>query len=323
MHYGLAGFLLKLVKTLQEDFGRWKEFKKSPRHATHFDHGVIELMPCADRQLYAVKYVTGHPDNTLKGRLSVVAVGQLSEVATGYPLMISEMTLLTALRTAATSVLAAQYLAQQESACLAIIGTGAQSEFQTIGFCHHFRIREVRFYDVDKHAMQRFAAHMAREKIPAMACDNIMDAVDQADIIITATASKQHQVLFNRADVKPGAHINALGGDCPGKTELGRDLLTHSRVVVEYLPQSLTEGEIQLCGPEYVYAELWELVGGFKSGRENDRQITIFDSVGFALEDFSALRLIYALANDLQLGRECDLLPELADPKDLYGLLRP
>ena len=102
-----------MLGTLEKDFGRWHEFLLSPRHATHYPHGVIELMPCADQQFYDFKYVNGHPGNPLIGRLSVVAIGLLSDVVSGYPLMISEMTLLVAFRTAATDVLAVKYLARE------------------------------------------------------------------------------------------------------------------------------------------------------------------------------------------------------------------
>ena len=127
---GLNTFYLELIKTLEEDFARWDEFYKSPRHATHYPQGVIELMPISDKQWYSFKYVNGHPSNTHQNKLCVVAVGMLSDAQNGYPLLLSEMTLLTALRTAATGALGAKYLARKNSSNLAIIGTGAQAEFQ-------------------------------------------------------------------------------------------------------------------------------------------------------------------------------------------------
>lgn len=312
----------RVMEAMELDFSRWHDFSLSPRHAIHYTHGVIELMPCSDNRLYSFKYVNGHPENPDKGRMSIIALGQLSEVSSGYPLMISEMTLLTALRTAVTSVLAAKYLARRDARKLAIIGTGAQAEFQVMGFASLFPIEQVRFYDRDRSAMKKFANNLAGEKFKLLACETIRETVSSADIVVTATAAKKQQCLFQLEDIAPGTHIHAMGGDCPGKTELDANLLVQSKVVVEYLPQSLVEGEMQQCPKSGIYAELWELLVKNKPGRINDQEITVFDSVGFALEDFSILRVVYALAADYQLGTELTLIPELDDPKNLYGLIK-
>lgn len=318
---GMENFFKHAVTALVEDFSRWDSFLLSPRHATHYPHGVIELMPCADQQLYAFKYVNGHPGNPLKGKLNVVAIGLLSDVATGYPLMISEMTLLTAFRTAATGVLAAKYLAREDAKSLAIIGTGAQSEFQVLAFASFFRLEEVCYYDSDPQAMAKFATNLAGQPFTLKPCGNIADAVHHADIVITATAAKKRQSLLNIKDIAPGTFINAMGGDCPGKTELSTEFLNHVKVVVEYLPQTLIEGEVQQCPTSRIYAELWELVCKLKPGRQDDQEIILFDSVGFALEDYSILRAVHELATAYQLGTELPLIPDLDDPKNLFGLL--
>jgi ornithine cyclodeaminase len=318
---GIEGFFDRLIDALEQDFRRWHDFRKSPRHATLYAQGVIELMPCADERYYAFKYVNGHPGNTALGKSSVIAIGQLSDALTGYPLLLAEMTLLTAFRTAATSALAAKYLARHHAETLAIIGTGAQAEFQVLGFKRIFPLKEIRFYDKDPAAMAKFTRNLERYRLALMPCCSVQEAVRQADMVITATAANGRQQLFELQDLMPGTHINAIGGDRPGKTELPRALLEAAKIVVEYLPQSLVEGEVQQCGSERVYAELWELATGSKPGRENNEELTLFDSVGFALEDYSALRLIHELASEYSLGQELDLLPELADPKDLFALL--
>lgn len=320
---GIEAFFNQLMSALKQDFARWHAFYKSARHATHYAHGVIELMPCSDDRLYTFKYVNGHPGNTSEGKLNVIAVGQLSEVVSGYPLMICEMTLLTAFRTAAAGALAASYLARPESGTLAIIGTGAQAEFQVLGFNGVFPLRRIRFFDADAGAMRKFAGNLSAYPFELIPCRSIKEAVREADIIVTATAAKQRQTLFTLDDIAPGTHIQAVGGDCPGKTELGHALLSATKLVVEYTPQALVEGEVQQCDAGDVYAELWELVGGLKPGRERADEITVFDSVGFALEDFSILRLVYELACEHRLGTDMPLIPELQDPKDLFGLLSP
>ncbi|MFC1603350.1 ornithine cyclodeaminase, partial [Pseudomonadota bacterium] len=121
--------------------------------------------------------------------------------------------------------------------------------------------------------------------------------------------------------VSPGAHIHALGGDCPGKTELDPALLDHAKIVVEYRPQSQIEGEIQNRPEAAIHAELWEIITGRRPGRESDEELTILDSVGFALEDYSALRLVNVLAAETGIGQETSLVPDLDDPKDLFGAL--
>jgi len=318
---GVESFFNRLINAVRQDFARWPAFHKSARHATHYAHGVIELMPCSDDSLYAFKYVNGHPGNTAAGKLSVIAIGQISEVASGYPLMLCEMTLLTAFRTAAAGVLAASYLARPESECLTLVGTGAQAEFQVLGFDSVFPLRQIRFFDLDAGAMRKFAGNLSAYPFELVPCRDIKEAVRNADIIVTGTAAKKRQSLFALEDIAPGTHIQAMGGDCPGKTELGPALLSAAKLVVEYMPQALVEGEVQQCDPSHVHAELWELVGGHKPGRENAHEITVFDSVGFALEDFSALRLVYELACEHHLGTDMPLIPELDDPKDLFGLL--
>jgi ornithine cyclodeaminase len=318
---GIEDFLSRLIVALEHDFSRWDDFRKSPRHATHYSQGVIELMPCANDRYYAFKYVNGHPDNTAIGKLSVIATGQLSDALTGYPLLLAEMTLLTASRTAATSALAAKYLARNNAETLAIIGTGAQAEFQVLGFKQIFPLREIRFYDKDPRAMAKFVRNLERYGLALTPCGTVQEAVRRADIVITATAAKGRQQLIGLQDIAPGIHINAIGGDCPGKTELPPELLEAAKIVVEYVPQSRSEGEVQQCGADRIHAELWELAVGRKPGRENDEEITLFDSVGFALEDYSALRLIYELALEYSLGQQLEFLPMPADPKDLFGVL--
>ena len=131
---GPERFIVELADYLESDFRRWPAFDKTPRVASHSKEGVIELMPAADDSTYAFKYVNGHPSNTRRGRQTVTAFGVLADVATGYPLLLTEMTILTALRTAATSAMAAKHLAPKGARTMAIIGNGAQSEFQAIGF---------------------------------------------------------------------------------------------------------------------------------------------------------------------------------------------
>ena len=319
---GINNFFITLIDSLEKEFSRWEHFQKSPRHAVHLDQGVIELMPTCDGELYSFKYVNGHPNNTASKKLTVVALGLLSQAKSGYPLMISEMTLLTAFRTAATSTLAAKYLAKKAVKHIGIIGTGAQSEFQVLAQSALFDIETVKYFDIDSEAMKKFHDNLKNQSFKLIACKNAEEVVADVDIITTATASKGSSKILSLDVINSGLHINGIGGDCPGKTELDQAILSRAKIVVEYLPQSKVEGEIQhLELNSTVHAELWEIVTGKKKGRESDNEITLFDSVGFAIEDFAILKLVYELAIKNNIGTEMDLIPSLQDPKDLYGYL--
>ena len=321
---GLGPLLGRLVSTLEQDFARWPEFDKSARVAHHSKDGVIELMPIADARLYSFKYVNGHPSNTGAGLPTVMAFGLLADVATGRPELLSELTLTTALRTAATSVMAARRLARAGSRVMAVIGNGAQSEFQALAFHLLLGIDALRLYDVDAGASARLAANL-RAVAPALAvrvCASTAEAVRGADIVTTLTADKRNATILVPAMLEPGMHVNAVGGDCPGKTELHADVLRAAAVFVEYEPQTRVEGDLQQMPADFAVTEFWRVLTGAAAGRSSDRQVTVFDSVGFALEDFSALRLLRELAGELGLGRPIELVPELADPKNLFGALR-
>jgi len=285
--------------------------------------GVIELMPTSDGRLYSFKYVNGHPKNTAEGRLTVTAFGVLADVATGYPLLLSELTFTTALRTAAMSALAARRMARPDSRVMALIGNGAQSEFQAIAFHHMVGIRELRLFDTDPRATLKLERNLNALHLPGLRivrCASTAEAVQGADIVTTVTADKRNALILTPEMIQPGMHLNAAGGDCPGKTELHADILRRSdaRVIVEYEPQCRIEGEIQQLEADFPVTELAAVLAGTASGRASAREVTIFDSVGFALTDFSALRYLYRL-NREQRSAQVDLVPELADPKDLFG----
>ncbi len=240
---GLAPFIAGLAAQIEADFRRWGAFEKSPRHATHSPGGVIELMPASDGTLYSFKYVNGHPKNPSSGLLTVTAFGVLADVATGYPLLLAELTLTTALRTAATSALAARHMARTGSRTMALIGNGAQSEFQVIAFHDLLGIREVRLYDTDAGATEKLERNLARlrlAELKVVRCASSATAAEGADIVTTVTADKRNATILEPGMVRAGMHLNAVGGDCPGKTELDADILRRAdaRVVVEYEPQS-------------------------------------------------------------------------------------
>lgn len=319
---GLRACLQGIADNIQADFLRWADFDKTARVASHSRQGVIELMPIADEVTYSFKYVNGHPGNTRLGLSTVMAFGVLADVATGMPLLLSELTLTTALRTAAMSAVAARALARPGSRSMALIGNGAQSEFQALAFHHLLGITELRLFDTDREATRKLLANLSDLPVTVRVCTSVAEAVRGADIVTTVTADKAKATIITPDMVAPGMHINAVGGDCPGKTELHPDVLRGAAVFVEYAPQTRVEGDIQQMPSDFAVTELWEVLSQHQAGRTSAGQVTVFDSVGFALEDFSALRYMRDTALALGMGERMALIPALDDPKDLFSLLR-
>jgi ornithine cyclodeaminase len=321
--HGIPAVLSRMVEYLEADYRRWQAFEKTPRLASHSPLGVIELMPISDDREYSFKYVNGHPGNPAKGLSTVVAFGVLADVITGYPAVISELTLTTAIRTAGTSVMAAKLLARTDSKVMAVIGNGAQSDFQANAFHHLLGIEEVRLFDVDPAATDKLVANLAMSapKLRIVRCANAAEAVKGADIVTTITADKANATIITADMIAPGMHLNAVGGDCPGKTELAAEVLERASVFVEFEPQSRIEGELQQMPAQFKVCELWRVFAGEASGRRDASEVTLFDSVGFALEDYASLRMMRDYAREMGLGRDAGLIPDMADPKNLFGYM--
>lgn len=315
---GLERFYALLMERLEQGFRDFAEGRITvpARHAFSFGTGSVESMPAADAAHFAVKVVNTHPANPAQGLPTVLAVGMLVDGATGVPLMITEGTLLTALRTAAASALATNYLARKNAASLGIIGTGAQALPHLHALSLVRDIGQVYAYDIDARAASDFRNTAARLgfsveiRKPKEVCT--------ADIVVTATTSRTPVV--RTAWIHNGTHINAVGGDAPGKTELDRALVARSKLVVDFIGQAVCEGEAQQVGAAGIHADLASILSGKKKGRLSDKEITVFDSVGFALEDLVAYKLAYALACEAGIGRRIALAP-LRHPKNRYASL--
>jgi ornithine cyclodeaminase len=317
---GVGPIIAGLVETLEGDFRRWQSFDKSARVAAHSPFGVIELMPANDTETYGFKYVNGHPSNPARGFQTVTAFGVLADVDNGYPNFLAEMTILTALRTAATSALAARTLARPVARVHALIGAGSQAEFQAIGMRSVLGLEQVRIFDVDPAAVEKFVRNLAPLGFDITVAESAAEAADGADVITTCTADKQNAIVLPDSAVRPGVHLNAIGGDCPGKTELDPQTVSRSSVFVEFTPQTRIEGEIQRQAPDFAVTELWEVLTGARVGRTSDDEITLFDSVGFAIEDVSALKYVRGQVRGTRYEVDIDLVADPDDPKDLFGL---
>ncbi|MBN2990836.1 ornithine cyclodeaminase [Pseudomonas cedrina subsp. fulgida] len=319
---GIRRAIREMATYIEADYLRWAQFDKSPRTANHSPDGVIELMPTDDGQQYSFKYVNGHPDNGQQNLLTVMAFGLLADVHSGYPTLLSELTLTTAVRTAATSALVARALARPGATSMALIGNGAQSEFQALAFHEMLGINEIRIFDIDREASLKLLRNLAAfPTINVIHAASVHDAVKGAHIVTTVTADKTYATILTPEMIEPGMHINAVGGDCPGKTELHADILRNARVIVEFEPQTRIEGDIQQLEADSPVVEFFRIAQGDVQGRERDEQVTVFDSVGFALEDFSSLRYLHAMAQEHQVGRHIHLVPRPDDIKNLFQML--
>jgi len=204
---------------------------------------------------------------------------------------------------------------------MAMIGNGAQCEFQALAFKEIVGIDTVRLYDIDPQATKKAVKNLQDSGLSVIACGSAEEAVQGAQIITTCTADKQYATVLSDNMVGSGIHINAIGGDCPGKTELQKRILTRSNIFVEYPPQTRIEGEIQQLDEDHPVTELWEVMAGKKSGRSSNDEITLFDSVGFATEDFSALRYMHDQLQRTGHFSELDMIADPDDPRDLYGMV--
>lgn len=319
---GVETVLNELAGYIEEDFRRWELFDKTPRVASHSRDGVIELMPTSDGEVYGFKYVNGHPKNAKEGLQTVTALGLLAEVATGYPVLLTEMTLLTALRTAATSAMVARHLAPKDTRTMALIGNGAQAEFQAIAMRAICGIEAVRLYDIDPAATRKAERNLTPLGLKITACRSAEEAIESAGIITTCTADKQYATILTDNMIGAGVHINAIGGDCPGKTEIHPDILRRSDVFVEYPPQTRIEGDIQQMPADFPVTEMWEVIVGKAKGRVSQHQLTLFDGVGFAIEDFSALRYVRDRLEGTDCAELLDMIADPDDPRDLFGMLQ-
>ncbi|MCW9015371.1 MAG: ornithine cyclodeaminase, partial [Kangiellaceae bacterium] len=191
--------------------------------------------------------------------------------------------------------------------------------FQAIAFHALLGIKQIRIFDIDKSAMDKLSQHLkGYPELEVIQVDSAAQATKGADIVTTCTADKTWATILTPDMVEEGMHINAIGGDCPGKTELHVDVLKQAKVFVEYEPQTRVEGDIQQLPLSYSVNDLWRVIAEKEVGRESKQQITVFDSVGFALEDYSALSYLYKLVQEFNEGETIDLIPQLDNPKDLF-----
>ncbi len=211
---GVERMIVELAAYIEEDFRRWDAFDKTPRIPAHSAEGVIELMPTSDGATYGFKYVNGHPKNVAAGRQTVTAFGVLSHVDSGYPMLISEMTILTALRTAATSALAARVAR----------AAGARGRWRSSATARNASSRRSpsRRFAASRRCgsttsirwpTRKAAANLAGSGLEVVPCGSSEEAILGAEIVTTCTADKRFATILTDNMIGAGVHLNAIGGD--------------------------------------------------------------------------------------------------------------
>jgi alanine dehydrogenase len=275
-------------------------------------NGVSIFMPAylSDTGDLAIKIVSVFPENARRGEPITYGLVVILDAGSGRPLALLEGGALTAVRTGAASGAATDLLARADASVAAVIGCGVQARTQLEAVCTVRSIREVRVYALSRSQAETFAAEMAGAgSIPAAirVVDGSQAAVAEADVICTATTSSTP--VFDGRDLKPGAHVNAVGAYTPQMQEVDVETIRRSLVVVDSRAAVLAEaGDLIIplaagdIDESHIHAELGEIVLGVRPGRSRPDQITFFKSVGVAVQDAAAARIALAGAVRHNLG---------------------
>jgi alanine dehydrogenase len=310
----------KTIEAVREAYIAFARGRVQLAPVAHLDikqyNGEVDIKPgyVEDFGIIGTKIASGYYDNHKLGLPPGVAIIVLMDLKTSMPIAIMDGTYITAYRTGAAGAVAADVLARKNSKRVGVVGTGTQGRMQIIALRELLKIEEVRAWDIVGEAAERYAKEMAESLgIEVNAFSNVEDVVRDADIVVTVTPSRE--ALVKSDWIGEGVHINAIGADGPGKQELDpRIVASADKIVVDSLVQCRMIGEIQhalaqnLITEDNVHAEIGQILIGDKSGRESEKEITMFDSTGIAAQDIAAGYVVYKEAKEKGLGLTTNLL---------------
>lgn len=260
--------------------------------------GDFRAMPAYIDGSAGLKWVCVYPNNRGQNLPTVMATIILCDPNTGYPLAIMDGTYITNMRTGAAGGVAVKYLARRDSSVIGFVGAGTQAKTQLLAISEVLpRIEEVKVFDQYREASLGYVEEMGGKLNINIRPVETIEKVTEADIVVTTTPSRRPVV--KKQFIRPGTHINAIGADAKGKQELEAGLLRDTKVVVDDIEQASHSGEINaklsenMMKVEDIYGTLGEVVANIKKGRENDEEITIFDSTGLAILDIICAKLVY------------------------------
>lgn len=278
-----------------------------PRHP-----GSLELMPgyLEDSDALAVKVLTVRPENPGNGLPLIHATILLQDPSSGRLLAILDGASITTARTAAVSGVATNYLARRDAGSLAIVGTGRQARTHLWAMTVVRPIRQIRAYDRQPETAQAFKEEMeGRFALPVEITSTAEEAVRGADIVVLSTSTVEP--IVQSRWVQPGMHFNSIASATTQVREMDSETIRMSKVVVDSREAALKEaGDILipisegLIGPDHIYAEVGEIAAGAKPGRENDGEVTVYKSLGLAIQDVAVAKLLYEKARRAGLGTE-------------------
>ncbi len=307
-----------VIAALESAFRQYAEgsCRVPPRQTVELpDDGRLLVMPAALFQSHALgaKLVTVHRKNLERGLPTLHASYVLLDLETGAPLALMEGSFLTGIRTGAASALAARFLARPDSRNWACFGAGVQAAFQLRCLATVFPLEKVSVVGRSPERTWAFAEAMTKELgIPVTIARSASDAVSRADLVVCATTSPSP--VFDGKDLRAGTHVDAVGAFRPETREVDTEVVRRAHAVVDSYAGALAgAGDLLIPIQEgaitraHIAAELAELVTGAKPGRTRHDEITLFKSVGFAIEDAAAARLAYDAARAAGAGVEVEL----------------
>ncbi len=285
----------EVIPAVENAFRQWALGKAQmpPKSYLTVDKGDFRAMPASLPGAAGMKWVNVHPENPSRNLPTVMAVIIYSDPETGYPLAVMDGTDITAYRTGAASAIASKYLARKDASTLGLVGAGRQAHTQLMAHAALYDLKLVKVYDLSEASASRLIKAFPQYRIEAHTLPEVMDS----DIVCTVTPA--HSPVVRKEWVKPGVHINAVGADAHGKEELDPEILNEAVIFVDDMRQASTSGEVNvpldkgLLDPNRIRGSLGDVVAGTKKGRTNDREITVFDSTGLAIEDIACAHMIY------------------------------
>ncbi|MBE8538552.1 alanine dehydrogenase [Geoglobus acetivorans] len=260
-----------------------------------FENGDLRAMPAFIEGHAGIKWVNSHPRNREKGLPTVMAILIYNDPDTGFPLAVMDATHLTNMRTGAAGGIAVKYLARKDSRTVGFVGCGMQARTQLEAIVNVAEIEKVKAYDISEGTAKDFLSFAEKFGLDGEVVE--IDDACRSDILVTTTPSRTPVVKAEW--IEEGTHINAIGADAPGKQELDPEILLRARVVVDDYEQAFHSGEVNvplsegIITKDHIFGTLGEIVAGLKKGREDDSQITVFDSTGLAIQDIATASLIY------------------------------
>jgi alanine dehydrogenase len=292
-----------------------REVQMPAKEYLFFHEGDLRIMPCYVRSTEeaGVKCVNVHPKNPLEQKLpTVMAIIEMIDPKTGFPLAVMDGTLVTDMRTGAAAGVATKYLARPDSEVLGIVGAGKQSYTQLMALNEVMDITKAKVFCRTCSTRTNFAKRAAETYgFDVEAVDTPEKAVKNADVVVTTTPARKP--IINAEWISPGTHINAMGADAPSKQELETRLLLKSKIFIDSWDQASHSGEInvpvsqKVLKQKDIHAKLGDVIIGNATGRE-DNEITIFDSTGLAVQDVVTAGLIYRRACEQGIGLDFDFL---------------